>query len=158
LSESEVFPSPRIGLAGRGWARDKVQTSTECAWTARGDMANALGSCQRVVRATLVDDRKQVAVTIGVAVMPTEQEATAVSNAGNPSDRQNWFRGMRGRTAETIDEAAGIPAITTRGRYVIYAYVAHADGRNPAPGDPALTQIGQAAIDYAKRPIDKRAR
>jgi hypothetical protein len=158
LTEQELFPNPRIGLGGRGWQRDKQQTTTPCAWAARGEMATALGTCRRVVRATWVDDRHELAMTLGIAVLPTKQDAIAASQAGNPTDRQSWFRGMRGRTAENIDEAAGAPSFEVRGRYLVYALVTYSDGRTPAPNDPLLTKIGQAAIDTAERPIGRRAR
>ncbi|WP_344272240.1 hypothetical protein [Actinomadura napierensis] len=157
LTEKEVFPTARLGLGGRGFVRDKTQTLTTCSWAARRDLAAALQTCQRVVRATLIDDQHQVAMTVGVAVMPTEQAALMVSQAGDPTDRERWWRGMRGRTAENIDEAAGIPAATTRGRYVLYCFATYFDGQTPATNDPLLTKVAQAALEYAQRPIDRRA-
>jgi hypothetical protein len=157
LAERDLWPTSHLGMAGRGWIRDKTQTIKPCSWAARRELAAALQTCQRVVRATLVDDRHEVAVTVGVAVMPTRQDALTASQAGDPTDREDWWRGMRGRIAENIDEAAGVPATTVRGRYLLYAWATYFDGRTPADGDPLLTGIGRVAISYTMRPIAKRA-
>ncbi|RAY16089.1 hypothetical protein DPM19_03915 [Actinomadura craniellae] len=155
LTVEEVFPSGRFTLDGRAYTRDKAASTPRCEWTARGPLAAALAEqgCGLVVRATFVDADRRHAVTAGVAVLPTAAAARAVSVLGDPAER-TWFRGMRGRTAENIDEALGRAALSVRGRYVVYAYATRYDGRPPGP---ELAGLAARFVGHAARPLDRRA-
>jgi hypothetical protein len=121
-------------------------------------MATALqqGHCSNVVRATYVDSGKKIAVTTGIAVLPTRAAAVAASKAGDPS-RYEWFRGLQGKVATKIDQAGGWAASTVRGRYIIYAYAGYNDGTKPKSGDTVLKAVARQFVGYAVRPITKRA-
>jgi len=114
------------------------------------------GNCRSVVRATYVNRVGTIAVTAGVAVMPTRKAALAAHRAGDPAAYE-WFRGMPGERSPDIDRAGGHAAGTVRGRYIVYAYATYADGTTPKPGDRLLKQIAEEFIAYGLRPIDKRA-
>ncbi|TDD94514.1 hypothetical protein E1298_06970 [Actinomadura rubrisoli] len=159
LAFNEVFPSPTIELGGRTFARDRWSINRELTYAANGAMLQALKreGCRKVVRATYLDRRKTLAVTSGIAVMPTKAAAMKVSKAGDPVKYQ-WFRGMSGKHAPDIDRAGGYAAVTVRGRYVVYAYVQGADGKPVKPGDPTVKQVAQQFLDYAVRPLDARVR
>jgi hypothetical protein len=157
LSLGEVFPATRIMLGGRPYRQDKTSVNHRCGLAAHGAMAAALqrGRCRAVVRATFVDGRRY-AVTTGVAVMPDRAAALAASRAGDPS-RYEWFRGMRGKLAKDMDQAGGYASSTVRGRYIVYSYAQYTDGTPPRPADPALRNLTRRFIEYALRPIDRRA-
>src|SRR5690606_35050194 len=106
---------------------------------------------------TFIDRSSSLAVTSGIAVMPTKEAALRVSRAGDPS-RYEWFRGMGGKRAPDLDRAGGYAAATVRGRYVAYAYVQWADGRPARPGDAVIKQAVKRFLDYDLRPIVDRAR
>lgn len=157
LGLSEVFPSATVSLGGRAFKQDKTAVNHQCSLTARGGMATALrdGHCTSVVRATYIDSAKKVAVTVGVAVMPTKAAALIAAKAGDPS-KYEWFRGMQGKLATKVDQVGGFAASTVLGRYIIYAYAVYEDGTKPQPNDTVLKALDRAFIDYAQRPIAKR--
>ncbi|WP_026341572.1 hypothetical protein [Actinomadura atramentaria] len=157
LALIEVFPANAVTLGGHAYVRDRSSVNHDCSLTARGAMAAALAheKCRGVVRATFIDRERTVAVTTGVAILPTKAAALRAGRAGDPS-RYEWFRGMQGKRSTEIDRAGGYAAATVRGRYIIYAYAQYAKGR-PAPGGPNLKTVTRQFIDYAVRPIEARA-
>ncbi|WP_285694634.1 hypothetical protein [Actinomadura sp. NBRC 104412] len=159
LALTEAFPTSRIVLAGRAYARDRSSVNHQCALVARGAMAKALTAlrCSSVVRVTYLDRKRSLAVTSGIAVLPTKAAALKANTAGDPS-RYEWFRGMPGKRAPDIDRAGGYAASTVRGRYIVYAYATYANGKRPLPGDPMLKAVAEQFVGYALRPIDTRAR
>jgi len=159
LALTEAFPTSRIVLGGRAYARDRSSVNHQCALVARGAMAKALTAlrCSSVVRVTYLDRKRSLAVTSGIAVLPTKAAALKANTAGDPS-RYEWFRGMPGKRAPDIDRAGGYAASTVRGRYIVYAYATYANGKRPLPGDPMLKAVAEQFVGYALRPIDTRAR
>ncbi|WP_020608195.1 hypothetical protein [Actinomadura flavalba] len=157
LALTEVFPASAVTLDGRAYVRDRASVNHDCRLTARGAMAAALlrEKCGSVVRVTFLERAGSVAVTAGVAVLPTKAAALRVGRAGDPS-RYEWFRGMGGKRSQQIDRAGGYAAATVRGRYVIYAYAQHPTGR-PDTDTAALKAATARFIDYTVRPIDARS-
>ncbi|OLT38610.1 hypothetical protein BJF79_26700 [Actinomadura sp. CNU-125] len=158
LAFTEVFPTTTIKLGGHAYRLDRRSINRDLKYAAHGAMLRALQQhqCRKIVRATYLDAGRAIAVTSGVAVMPNEAAAAAVSRAGDPG-RYEWFRGMAGEHTADIDRAGGYAAATVRGRYVVYAYVQHSDGSPVRPGDQVAKQVAQQFIDHNARPIDKRA-
>ncbi|SEG33102.1 hypothetical protein SAMN04489712_104440 [Thermomonospora echinospora] len=158
LALVEVFPAKEIELAERFFTQDRTSVNHQCGLAARGAMIGALerGNCRSVVRATYINRLETIAVTAGVAVMPTHRAALVANRAGDPAAYE-WFRAMPGERSPDIDRAGGHAAGTVRGRYIVYAYAAYTDGTRPEPGDPTLKRIADEFIEYGLRPIDKRA-
>jgi hypothetical protein len=159
LTVVEVFPSAKVKLAGHTFVRAKTVINDQCSLTANGPFAQALTAehCRRVVRATFVSDDKKLAVTAGIAVMPTDAAARAMLKVQDPA-HYKWFRGMKATGAPKIDQPGGYAVSTLRGRYIIYAYATYADGHKPAAGDKTLKPVGNAFRDSAARPIQRRAK
>ncbi|MFV2173908.1 hypothetical protein ACFHW3_12410, partial [Actinomadura sp. LOL_011] len=159
LEFSEVFPNPTISLGGHAYRLDRRSINRDLKYAANGAMLQALQrqQCRKIVRATYLDARRSIAVTSGIAVMPTKNAAVTVSRAGDPA-RYQWFRGMAGEHTADIDRAGGYAAATVRGRYVVYAYVQRSDGKPVQPGDQVAKQVAQQFIDHNARPLDARAR
>ncbi|TMR07158.1 hypothetical protein ETD83_01695 [Actinomadura soli] len=158
LAFRDVFPTEVIQLGGRTYTRERWSLNREASYAARGSMLTALERerCRKIVRATYIDRDRALAVTSGIAVMPTKAAALAISEAGDPA-KYEWFRGMGGKNAPSLDRAGGYAAATVRGRYVAYAYVQWANGKKAEPGDPAIKQAAQQFLDYDLRPIVARA-
>lgn len=159
LALTEAFPSvPELTMGSRFFTQDRTSVNHRCGLTARGAMVQALerGECRSVIRATYVNVRKTIAVTAGIAVMPTRKAAVTARQAGDPSGYE-WFRGMPGRLSPNIDQAGGYASSTVRGRYLVYAYATYTDGTRPEAGDQTLKEVAGQFIDYGLRPIDKRA-
>jgi hypothetical protein len=159
LAFRDVFPQETLKLGGRTYIRDRWSLNRDVKYAARGAMLTALQQyqCRKIVRATFIDRKNKLAVTSGIAVMPTKDAAIAVSRAGDPA-KYEWFRGMAGKHSPDIDRAGGYAAATVRGRYVAYAYVQWANGKKAEPGDPVIKQAAQRFLDYDLRPIMARAR
>ncbi|WP_165965924.1 hypothetical protein, partial [Actinomadura sp. 7K534] len=159
LAFQDVFPTETIKLGGRTYTRDRWSLNREPSYAARGSMLQALEreKCRKIVRATFIERSTSLAVTSGIAVMPTKEAALRVSRAGDPA-RYEWFRGMGGKNTPNLDRAGGYAAATVRGRYVAYAYVQWANGQEARPGDPVIKQAAQRFLDYDLRPIMERAR
>ncbi|MFI0370283.1 hypothetical protein ACH35V_20625 [Actinomadura sp. 1N219] len=158
LAFRDVFPTEVIKLGGRTYTRERWSLNREPSYAARGAMLAALERerCRKIVRATYIDRGSSLAVTSGIAVMPTNAAALAISKAGNPA-KYEWFRGMGGKNAPGLDRAGGYAAVTVRGRYVAYAYVQWANGKKAEPGDQTIRQAAQQFLDYDLRPIVARA-
>jgi hypothetical protein len=158
LVTSEVFPHRTMVLAGHTFVRAKAVINDHCDLTAGGPFADELTRqhCRRVVRATFVSTDKKLAVTTGIAVMPTDAAASAALKTQDPAHHE-WFLGMPARGAPKIDKAGGYATSTMRGRYIGYAYATYADGHKPKPGDKVLKAVGNAFREAAIRPIEQRA-
>jgi hypothetical protein len=159
LTVGEVFPNSKLTLAGHKFIRAKTVINDQCSLTANGPFAAELTRqhCRRVVRATFVSADKKLAVTTGIAVMPTDAAAKAALKAQDAA-HYKWFRGMKATGAPKIDQAGGFAASTLRGRYISYAYATYADGHKPAGDDQTLKNIGSAFRDSTARPIERRAK
>ncbi|MGH3376159.1 MAG: hypothetical protein ACRDP6_15605 [Actinoallomurus sp.] len=159
LSISEIFPSRKLKLAGHTFIVAKTVINDHCSLAANGPFAQELTRehCRRVVRATFVSDDKKIAVTTGIAVMPTDAAARATLKVQDPSHYE-WFRGMKATGAPKIDQPGGYAASTMRGRYISYAYVAYVDGHKPSAKDNTLKTVGGAFRDSTMRPIARRAK
>ncbi|MEU5989757.1 hypothetical protein ABZ806_12355 [Spirillospora sp. NPDC047418] len=157
LAFRDVFPAKEIKLGGRIYLRDRWSLNRDLKYAARGAMLGTLEreQCRKIIRATFIDRESGLAVTSGIAVMPTKAAAMTVSKAGDPA-RYEWFRGMAGKHSPDIDRAGGYAAATVRGRYVAYAYVQWANGKKAKPGDPLIKQAAQQFLDYDLRPIEAR--
>jgi hypothetical protein len=159
LTISEVFPTAKLILAKHTFVRAKTVINDHCSLAANGPFAQELTRehCRRVVRATFVSHDKKLAVTTGIAVMPTDAAAKATLKVQDPS-HYKWFRGMKATGATKIDQAGGFAASTLRGRYIVYAYATYVDGHKPASGDDTLKTVGTAFRDSTARPIERRAK
>ncbi|MGI5419370.1 hypothetical protein [Actinomadura luteofluorescens] len=159
LSFRDVFPTENIRFGDRTYLRDRWSLNRDVTYAARGSMLAALRKqqCRKIVRATYIDPESKLAVTSGIAVLPTKAAAIAVSKAGDPA-RYEWFRGMAGKRSPDIDRAGGYAAATVRGRYVAYAYVQWANGKKAKPGDPTIKKAAQLFLDYDLRPVIARSR
>ncbi|MGI5233304.1 hypothetical protein [Actinoallomurus sp. CA-142502] len=157
LTVGEVFPSSTLTLAGGKFTRAKAVVNDHCSLAANGPFATELTRqhCRRIVRATFVSKDKKVAVTTGIAVMPTDAAAKAVLKVQDPAHYE-WFRGMKATGAPKIDHAGGFAASTVRGRYICYSYATYVDGHKPAADDDTLKKAGTAFRDSTARPIERR--
>jgi hypothetical protein len=157
LVTAEVFPHRKITLAGHTFIRTKAVINDHCDLTANGPFADELmrQHCRRVVRATFVSTDKKLAVTAGIAVMPTDAAASATLKTQDPAHFE-WFRGMPAPGAPKIDKAGGYATSTQRGRYIGYAYATYADGHKPKAHDKVLKSTGIAFREAVVRPIERR--
>ncbi|MCO6004586.1 hypothetical protein NE236_06300 [Actinoallomurus purpureus] len=159
LSVNEAFPANRIKVAGHTFVLMKTVPNDHCNLTANGPFSAELTHqhCRRVVRATFVSDDKKLAVTTGIAAMPTDAAAAAAMKAQD-AEHYKWFRGMKATNAPKIDQGGGYAVSLQRGRYIIYSYAMYADAHKPKPDDTTLKDVANGFRDTTSKPIDARAK
>ncbi|MFJ7127696.1 hypothetical protein [Streptomyces sp. NPDC098101] len=75
LTAEGLFPGKKLTMSGRPYKKGATSATTNCAAVTQGGLGAVLkdNGCQKVLRATYVRDG--VAVTVGVAVFPSEAAA-----------------------------------------------------------------------------------
>ncbi|MFF5391738.1 hypothetical protein ACFY5H_25835 [Streptomyces sp. NPDC013012] len=75
LTAEGLFPGTKLTMSGRPYKKGATSATTNCAAVTQGGLGAVLkdNGCQKVLRATYVRDG--VAVTVGVAVLPSEAAA-----------------------------------------------------------------------------------
>lgn len=157
LGVNEVFPNTKIQVAGHTFVLMKTVPNDHCDLAANGAFSDELTRqhCRRVVRATFVSDDKKIAVTTGIAAMPTDAAAYSAMKSQDTAHYE-WFRGMKATDAPKIDQGGGYPVSVVRGRYIIYAYAMYADAHKPKPDDKTLKDVSTGFRDTTIKPIEAR--
>ncbi|MFD6125207.1 hypothetical protein [Streptomyces hydrogenans] len=77
LTTDGLYPGRKLTMFGRPYQKGATSSTTNCAAVTQGGLGTVLkkNGCERVLRATYVKDR--VAITVGVAVFPSEKAALA---------------------------------------------------------------------------------
>ncbi|MEU1386515.1 MULTISPECIES: hypothetical protein [unclassified Nonomuraea] len=160
MSLTEAFPKKKVSAAGTTFTRVKTDTETSCDKAATGAFADALRErkCSRIIRATYVDSKRRYAVTTGIAVLPTKEDAVLTDQAKNLS-RNVWFRalpGAEGSGGERVSIAGGYAAGLVWGRYIVFSYATHADGHTPDAKDKTLAKVSGAFRDQTSLVLERR--
>ncbi|MEU8316758.1 hypothetical protein AB0C33_00200 [Nonomuraea sp. NPDC048881] len=160
MSLTEAFPKKKVSAAGTTFTRVKTDTETSCDKAATGAFADALRErkCSRIIRATFVDSKRRYAVTTGIAVLPTKEDAVQTDLAKN-LPRNVWFRalpGAKGSGGERVSIAGGYAAGLVWGRYIVFSYATHADGHTPDAGDKTLAKVSGAFRDQTSLVLERR--
>ncbi|WP_017610171.1 hypothetical protein [Nocardiopsis xinjiangensis] len=105
--------------------RVAVDDVEDCAEGAHGEYGEVLSGndCRQLVRASYLNEDDGHAVTVGVAAMPSEEEAGAALGEQDLVAAQ-WFAGLSGEegsAAEGLDHAGGFGNSATWGRYVLFS-------------------------------------
>ncbi|MEU8880564.1 hypothetical protein [Streptomyces hydrogenans] len=77
LTTDGLYPGRKLTMFGRPYQKGATSATTNCAAVTQGGLGTVLkkNGCERVLRATYVKDG--VAITVGVAVFPSEKAALA---------------------------------------------------------------------------------
>ncbi|MFG2077219.1 hypothetical protein [Nonomuraea maritima] len=161
MALSEAFPKKKVTASGATFTRVKATLETSCDKAATGAFATALKEhgCSRVLRATYVDGKRRYAVTTGIAVFPDKDSASAADQAKDLS-RNVWFRplpGAEGSGSEKVHIAGGYAAGLAWGRYIVFSYATHADGRTPGSDEKTLPEVSGAFRDETSLVLERRA-
>ena len=103
-------------------AVDDVEDCTEGAHGEYGEVLSG-NDCRQLVRASYLNEDDGRAVTVGVAAMPSEEEAGTALGEQDLVAAQ-WFAGLSGEegsAAEGLDHAGGFGNSATWGRYVLFS-------------------------------------
>jgi hypothetical protein len=160
ITTAMIFPRAHVVAGGIKFGRVTAVLNKECALTARGAFASALTSagCQRVVRATFVDNAKRYAVTAGVAELSSAAAASQADRA-RKFRPDVWFTGLDGPAhsgATAVSKSVGLGYNIVYGRYIVYSLATYSSGRNPAGHAAAVRTLKNLARSFAvmsRRPL-----
>jgi hypothetical protein len=114
----------RVGIATQASCRDGAARPAGRALAHRG--------CEAILRATYQDTTQTLAVTVGVAVLPSSSAAQAASALQHGGVPQPWLRAVSFRhttTAHFAGPGRKVGWSSAAGPYLVLATVGYADGR-----------------------------
>jgi hypothetical protein len=160
ITTAMIFPRTHVVAGGIKFGRVTAVLNKECALTARGAFASALTSagCERVVRATFVDNAKRYAVTAGVAEL-SSPAAASQADRSRKFRPDVWFTGLDGPAhsgATAVSKSVGLGYNIVYGRYIVYSLATYSSGRNPAGHAAAVRTLKDLAKSFAvmgRRPL-----
>jgi hypothetical protein len=160
ITTAVIFPRAHVVADGIKFGRVTTVLNKKCALTARGAFASALTSagCQRVVRATFVDNAKRYAVTAGVAEL-SSPAAASQADRSRKFRPDVWFTGLDGPAhsgATAVSKSVGLGYNIVYGRYIVYSLATYSSGRNPAGHAAAVRTLKNLARSFAvmsRRPL-----
>jgi hypothetical protein len=145
LDAESLFPeSVDVGEEGT-FTRVAVEDTEDCAAGAHGDYGQVLADneCRQMVRASYLSEDEGHAVTVGVAAMPTDEEAAAAMEAQDLVAAQ-WFAGLpgeEGSPAERLGHSGGHGSGGQWGRYLLFSLAANSDGTEEGGESESATQL-----------------
>ncbi|WP_049567436.1 hypothetical protein [Streptomyces sp. SBT349] len=136
----EFWAGDTMEIEDRSYAKAATHAATDCAEAASPELGTALADhgCAGLLRATYTGGG--VAVTVGVAQFPTEEDAVAAREAATGN-----LLALTGGEAPTFCQQGGCRTTTNQvGRYTYFTIAGNADG-SPDSGEGTPAQ--QAARD-----------
>ncbi|SDQ83859.1 hypothetical protein [Thermostaphylospora chromogena] len=160
LTLDEAFSDKKVTVSDTAFTRVTTELTQKCEEAALGTFATALtdNRCERVVRATYVDAKKRYAITTGIAVFPTRDDASRADQAKNLKENI-WFRGLPGKKgsgAERVHIAGGYASGLVWGRYIVFSYATKSDGSTPTEKDAILGELSGGFRDITSRVLERR--
>ncbi|MFD5426877.1 hypothetical protein [Streptomyces sp. NPDC127084] len=153
LSADTLFPGKKLTMSGRVYAKGPTARTTSCASATQGSLGAALtgNGCDQVIRATYTRDG--VAVTIGVAVFPSEAKAQAAVKKSARSIAPLSGSGVGGFCkGGPVCRFVG----NSYGRYAYFTTTGYLDGKSITKGDRKAFQPGDDLAEFAFRQIVAR--
>ncbi|WP_174547182.1 hypothetical protein [Nocardiopsis dassonvillei] len=145
LDVEALFPGS-MEVEGQGtFTRVAVEDTEDCAAGAHGDYGQVLADneCRQMVRASYLSEDEGHAVTVGVAAMPTGEEAATAMEAQDLVATQ-WFAGLpgeEGSPAERLGHSGGHGSSGQWGRYLLFSLAANSDGTEEGAESESATEL-----------------
>lgn len=154
LSAEGLFPGKKLTMSGRVYLKGATASTTNCAAVTVGGLGSALANngCTRVLRATYVKDG--VAVTVGVAVFPTEKQATQAKKQATGGIATLGGAGV----ADFCHATVCLRRTNAIGRYVYLTQAGFQNGRKVTSGDQAVFQTSGDLGTFAFNQIYARGK
>lgn len=152
LNAESLFPE-KVDIEGQGtFTRVAVDDTEDCASGTHGDYGQVLGDndCRQLVRASYLSEDENHAVTIGVAAMPTDEEATTALE-GQDLVGSQWFAGLpgeEGSPAERLGYSGGHGSSGQWGRYLLFSLAANSDGTDEAGESESATELRSIGEEF----------
>ncbi|MEE1771992.1 hypothetical protein PUR34_28510 [Streptomyces sp. JV185] len=153
ITVDAFFPGKKLTMGDRVYVKGATQQTKSCAATTKGALGSILvnNGCDQVVRATYSKDG--VAVTVGLAVFPTEAQAKKAAQQATGS-------------IATLS-GAGVPAFcppgsvcrrtaNSYGRYAYFAISGFTSGKSVTTADKSVYATGDDLTNFTFRQIHRR--
>ncbi|MEU7025391.1 hypothetical protein AB0A60_01745 [Streptomyces sp. NPDC046275] len=155
LTPEGLFPGKKLTMNGRPYAKGATAATTNCAAPTENGLGAVLRAqgCQRVLRATYVRDG--VAVTVGVAVFPSEQAALKAKDQARGN-----IAPLAGAGVNDFCHGKTVCLRSTNsiGRYVYVTYTGFTNGRKVTKADQAVFTTSNDLGTFAFNQIYARGR
>ncbi|GAA3814482.1 hypothetical protein GCM10022403_055070 [Streptomyces coacervatus] len=160
LSTGTLFPLTQLAMGSTVYKKGTADDTKNCASNAQGTLPKILTAdhCTRLLRVTY--SRKDVAVTIGVAVFDTEAQASkarAQSAAAAKSGKKGFVSALAGDGVKAFCNAATcLTTANSYGRYAYFATVGFTNGKDATKQSTAVFAAGNDLQLYTFRQIRSR--
>ncbi|MEU8616741.1 hypothetical protein [Streptomyces sp. NPDC048623] len=136
LSPEGLFPGKKLSMNKRPYAKGATSSTTNCAAVTQGALGGVLknNGCTRVIRATYVRDG--VAITVGVAVFPTDEQASRAKKQASGGIAPLTGAGVKDFCHATVC----LRRTNSIGRYVYLTQAGFLNGKKVTTGDSAVFQ------------------
>ncbi|MER8042334.1 hypothetical protein [Streptomyces sp. NPDC094032] len=154
LSAEGLFPGKKLTMNARPYQKGATSSTTDCAAVTQGGLGSVLkaNGCTRVIRATYVKDG--VAVTVGVAVFPTDDQALKAKKQASGGIAPLAGAGVGDFCHATVC----LRRTNSIGRYVYLTQTGFTNGTKVTKGDKAVFQTADDLGTFAFNQIYARGR
>ncbi|MFE6071942.1 hypothetical protein [Streptomyces sp. NPDC056525] len=154
LSAEGLFPGKKLSMNKRPYTKGATSATTDCAAVTQGGLGAVLkkNGCQRVLRATYVKDG--VAITVGVAVFPSEAAALKAKNQATGGIAPLVGAGVRDFCHATVC----LRRSNSVGRYAYFTQAGFSNGKKVAKADKPIFQASDDLGTFAFNQIYARGR
>ncbi|MER7520148.1 hypothetical protein [Streptomyces sp. NPDC126499] len=154
LSAEGLFPGKKLTMNGRAYQKGATSSTTKCAAVTQGGLGAVLANngCTRVIRATYVKDG--VAVTVGVAVFPTDEQATKAKQQASGGIAPLAGSGVGTFCQKTVC----LRRTNSIGRYVYLTQTGFTSGKKVTTGDEPIFKAADDLGTFAFNQIYTRGR
>ncbi|EST30239.1 hypothetical protein N566_21665, partial [Streptomycetaceae bacterium MP113-05] len=155
ISTGTLFPDTTITVHGREYRRAAVDSTKTCTDSSQGGLGAVLkeNDCRQMFRATF--HRDGLAFTLGIAVLGSEKDASAVK-AGYEPNVESLSGGDVPGYCRTVVCRTTVNAL---GRYALFTIAGHTDGTPAGDGDEPAKQVAVDGSTYGySRLIDRGER
>ncbi|MFE7774260.1 hypothetical protein ACFU5O_10210 [Streptomyces sp. NPDC057445] len=153
LGADTLFPGKKLTMGDRVYAKGPTARTTNCATATQGSLGAALtaNGCDQVIRATYTKDG--VAVTIGVAVFPTEAQAKEAVKRSARNIAPLAGSGVKGFCkGGPVCRFVG----NSYGRYAYFTATGYLNGKSVTKGDTKAFRPGDDLAEFTFRQIVTR--
>lgn len=157
FTTESFYASETMTIGDREYTRVAVHETEDCADATTENLGAALAEhgCVALLRATYTDDA--VAVTVGVAQFPGEEEAQAAREAAREADSPAHLSALTSGDAPEFCGRGGCRTTTNQvGRYTYFAIAGNADNSPDSGSDTPAQQAARDGNEHAHARIVQR--
>ncbi|MFD5323857.1 hypothetical protein [Streptomyces sp. NPDC127092] len=154
LSPEGLYPGKKLTMNKRPYQKGATSSTNDCAAVTQGGLGAVLKSngCTRVIRATYVKDG--VAVTVGVAVFPTDDQALKAKKQASGGIAPLAGAGVKDFCHATVC----LRRTNSIGRYVYLTQAGFLNGKKVTTGDREIFQASDDVGTFTFNQIYARGR